>query len=46
MLIADSVAQRVEISTGITSEKDRPRSNILDRESKSVKFHSDRIITG
>jgi hypothetical protein len=46
VLFVGTGAKRVEFSSRITSEKDRPRAKILDREPKSVKFNSDRIITG
>jgi hypothetical protein len=39
------VSKRVEVAGGITSEQNCLRLKILDREPKSVKFDSDRIIT-
>jgi hypothetical protein len=38
--------ERVELAAGITSEEHRLRLKVLDRESKGIKFNSDRIITG
>jgi hypothetical protein len=38
-------AERVKITDGVTSEENRPRVQILDGESKCIKFHGDIIIT-
>jgi hypothetical protein len=37
-------AQRIELARGITSEQNRPRSQILDREARCIKFNRNRII--
>jgi hypothetical protein len=45
VLIDAGGAERVELAGRVTSEKNRPRAKILDRESKSIKLNGDRIIT-
>lgn len=37
--------ERVKVAGGITSEKNRPGGQILDRKAIRVKFNRDRIIT-
>jgi hypothetical protein len=38
-------ANRVEIAGAVTSVEEHPGTTILDRETKSVKFHSHRVFT-
>jgi hypothetical protein len=45
MVLGSSGAEWIQFSGGVTSEKNRPRSKILDREAINVKLHSHRIIT-